>query len=64
VDKFVILPVDAVSRGENDLVGDQRAAADEEFVQDECDLVGELAPGGGAAADDLAVGGTAIWSQI
>jgi hypothetical protein len=55
---FLFVPIDAVSRGENDGVGDQRAAAESESVQDETDLIGELAAAGDVAADDLAVGGT------
>jgi hypothetical protein len=58
VGKFLFLPIDAVGSGENDIVGDQRAAAETGSVKEETGLVGELAGGGDAAADDLAVGGT------
>lgn len=59
-----LLPIDAVGSGENDVVGDQRAAAETGSVKEKTDLVGELAGGGGAAADDLAIGGSVTCSKI
>ena len=58
MNKIEFLPIDAVGSGENDVVGDQGAAAETGSVKEETGLVGELAGGGDAAADDLAVGGT------
>lgn len=47
---------------ENDVVGDQRAAAEAGAVKEETGLIRELAGGGDAAANDLAVGGTGIFN--
>jgi hypothetical protein len=64
VDKieFLFLPIDAVSSGENDVVGDQGAAAETGAVK-ETGLVGELVGGGDAAADDLSVGDTRLLNK-
>ena len=46
------IPNDAMCGGEDDVVGDQRAAAEANVVADQCNLVLELTGGGQIAAYD------------
>jgi len=50
-----LLPLDAMSSGEDDVVGDQGAAAEARAVDEDSDLVLELAGGGQITADDATI---------